>query len=492
MLLLIPLGKRVDWKKRLPLVTLALIFLNLLVFFVVQRDDEARWASASKYYFASPLPALEFPVFLDYLEKGGDWKTAAHVRIWIQEPKAHRDDVLLLMQRDQRFLARLKAHEILHLDAMTHEAEWARSRGRFEELYQRVVTPRYSLDPARLETYVTSMFFHSGFGHLLRNMLFLFIAGFAVERVIGNGRFFFSYLVGGLSAAMLWTVVGPESAAIGASGAISAVMGMYAILFGLRKIRLSGWGLAYFDRLCAPAWVLLPLWLLNEFYTVAGAQGDVAYFAHIGGFLGGAVLAVLFKRLPGAVDAAYLDDGEGERQRAQDLCRGADLLGARKFDEAERVFEALVDRDPRDKDALQYLYSVVKRRPDSVEYHRVAGQILRLEDTDPGTQAFVHSTFLEYSRDAVPAVQTSLVDLLHIGVRFARAGYLEEAERILLFLLKRARTLPGVAEGVLVLAEAFRGCGNTHKWANCLRLVSAHYPESDAARVARRHFSLAH
>lgn len=490
MLLLIPLEKKIDWKKRPPVVTLGLILLNILVFFFVQGDDEARWEAASTYYEASPLPALEFPPFLAHLDQSGDWEAASRVRALMQEPKENAAAVLMLLQQDKAFLARLHGGEIIRPDAAEH-AEWVRSRTEFESLYGRIVVDRYALDPSRPETYLTSMFLHGGLDHLFGNMLFLFIAGFAVERIVGHARFFFSYLFGGLCSGLLWTLVHPESGAIGASGAISAVMGMYAILFGLRKIRFFYWVVVYFDYVRAPAWILLPLWLLNELYGVWRGGSGIAYFAHIGGFLGGGAAALLLKRIPGGVDTAYLDEGQQQETRARDHQRGMELLAALKFDQAKLVFEGLLARDPEDKEALRSLYGIVKLKPDSAAYHQTAGWILGLKDTDPATLAFMHETFKEYSKNAKPFMQIDLARLTRLATRFVHGGYLDEAERILLFLLKKAPQVAGVPDGLLALAEGFRRKGSQAKHAHYLRLVSTHYPDSEAARAARRRFSAA-
>jgi membrane associated rhomboid family serine protease len=156
-------------------------------------------------------------------------------------------------------------------------------------------------------TVVSSMFLHGGLFHVGGNMLYLWIFGNNVEGTLGHGRFLLFYLVGGVAAAVAQTLVNPASQVpmIGASGAVSGVLGAYMLLFPHATI-LSLVAFGFFIRLVhVPALIVLGLWiivqLVNGCFTYAartlghGESGGVAWFAHIGGFLAGLVLLFLFR-----------------------------------------------------------------------------------------------------------------------------------------------------------------------------------------------------
>jgi rhomboid family protein len=148
-------------------------------------------------------------------------------------------------------------------------------------------------------TLLTSMFLHGGWMHLGGNMLYLWIFGDNVEKAMGAVRFAIFYLVCGLAASLAYIAVGPGSnvAAVGASGAISGVLGGYLVLFPSNRVRvLTRAGVA-----SVPAVVVLGFWiviqLINGIGSVASTAetgGGVAYTAHIGGFICGLVLVKLF------------------------------------------------------------------------------------------------------------------------------------------------------------------------------------------------------
>jgi membrane associated rhomboid family serine protease len=152
----------------------------------------------------------------------------------------------------------------------------------------------------RFGSIFTSMFLHGGWMHLLGNMLFLRIYGDKVEDGMGHVRFLCFYLLCGVIAVLAQSLPDPNSAypVIGASGAISGVLGAYLMLFPRANIMTLVLLPFFFTTLRVPAMLLLLLWfavqLLSDF-AVHGGEG-VAFRAHIGGFLAGMVLVVLFKR----------------------------------------------------------------------------------------------------------------------------------------------------------------------------------------------------
>ena len=150
-------------------------------------------------------------------------------------------------------------------------------------------------------TLLTSMFLHGGILHLLGNMLYLWIFGDNVEDAMGSVRFLIFYLACGIVAAFAQIAIGPSSSVpmLGASGAIAGVLAAYFMLYPQSRI-LTLVPLFFFLRLVAvPAVFLLGFWFLWQVISGAGALGNaggVAFFAHIGGFLAGLVLVFPFRQ----------------------------------------------------------------------------------------------------------------------------------------------------------------------------------------------------
>jgi len=150
---------------------------------------------------------------------------------------------------------------------------------------------------------VTAMFLHGGWAHVLGNMLYLWIFGDNVEDRMGHGRFTVFYLVCGVAAALAQYVASPYSMVpmIGASGAIAGVLGAYIVLFPKSRIVTLLPLFIFWQIIEVPAVFFLGFWFLMQLFSGVGSLGradvgGVAFWAHAGGFLAGAVLVKLFAR----------------------------------------------------------------------------------------------------------------------------------------------------------------------------------------------------
>ncbi len=177
--------------------------------------------------------------------------------------------------------------------------------------------PIETLQGEDLITLFTSMFLHGGWMHLIGNMLFLWVFADNIEATVGNGRFLIFYLLGGLAAHVGHIYFNAESSipTVGASGAISAVMGAYLILFPTSRVKL--WFLFFIFRV--PAVLFLGIWIWQQWSAGTAALGvpveqnaGVAWWAHIGGFIFG-VVAGFYYRSKGYLkkDTGYMDYEEG-------------------------------------------------------------------------------------------------------------------------------------------------------------------------------------
>jgi len=167
------------------------------------------------------------------------------------------------------------------------------------------IVDSYGLKPAemfagqRLYTVFTSMFLHGGFLHIFGNMLYLWIFGDNIEDVLGRGKFILFYLGCGIIASLAQGLWEPSSTIpmIGASGAISGILGAYIVLYPRARV----YTLVWYYVVKIPAVAFLGFWFVLQvlnvsILTVAGAPSGVAYLAHIGGFVAGALMILPVRR----------------------------------------------------------------------------------------------------------------------------------------------------------------------------------------------------
>jgi membrane associated rhomboid family serine protease len=149
-------------------------------------------------------------------------------------------------------------------------------------------------------TPLTSMFMHGGWMHLIGNMWFLWIFGNNVEDSMGHARFLAFYLLCGLAAAAAQTIVDPASIVpmVGASGAIGGVMGAYVMLYPRVHVHMLVFLGFFVTTIAVPAVFMLGYWFVLQLlsgWMSNAAEGGVAFWAHVGGFVAGAVLVLLFR-----------------------------------------------------------------------------------------------------------------------------------------------------------------------------------------------------
>jgi len=166
-------------------------------------------------------------------------------------------------------------------------------------IYKYGFIPENLLDPSFSYTLITSMFLHGGLLHLGGNMLYLYIFGDNVEDMCGHTSYLAFYLVCGVLASFAFYLSDPASnvPAIGASGAISGVLGAYVLLFPRARI-LTAVPIGPFIRVIhIPAFIMIGFWFVYQFLLAFLAlETGVAYWAHIGGFVAGLALGKIFAR----------------------------------------------------------------------------------------------------------------------------------------------------------------------------------------------------
>ena len=159
-------------------------------------------------------------------------------------------------------------------------------------------------DPINIYTIVISMFLHGGWGHILGNALFFWVFGNNIEDSVGHFRFLAFYLVCGIAAAAAHIAAQPASPlpTVGASGAISGILGAYLVLYPRVRVRMLFFFIIFFKVIPIPAWMVLIWWFfwqlvaaLPELTNGADLSGGVAVWAHLGGFVAGVILVKFFE-----------------------------------------------------------------------------------------------------------------------------------------------------------------------------------------------------
>jgi len=511
-MIFIPFFKKIDWTQP-PVITLLLILVNCVIFVVFQSDDAELTEQAYQYYLESELPTIEIPLYVEYLKQQNEWKkltpygeyldakqNADHSvttdkKQHLQLNKLRRDtDEFQLVQlagpmiMDSGFQQQLSGGKLF----ADHDSfsTWKKLNTEFQNRLNKVVTYRHGLKPnaPTISSFFTNMFLHGGYDHLIGNMIFLFIIGFVVEAALGKFSFSIGYVVAGLIGGILYVISNANSQipTIGASGAIAGLMGMYTVLFGLRKINFFYFIFVYFDYVKAPAIILLPIWLGHEFLQLFwNSNSGVNYFAHIGGLSSGALFAFIVKHYFNKVNIDYLDQEIKEEAKANQLETALEYLGDMQVTKALALLKQLCNEHPQNREYLMQWYKAAKLQPDSDDYHTAAARIMQIKDKDPKAYQLIFNTYQEYMKFAKPKPRINAQLCLHLIWVFTRGKYFEEAEK-LIAVIKNHKLKEPVAEAILTLATAFQKSNQPSKCLTYLKLLTQDFSQTASSIEAHK------
>lgn len=480
-MLLIPVTGKISWRNP-PAVTLCLIIINILVYFLLQGQDYRLYEQAAAYYFDSGLAEIEMPHYIDFRRPEGVPADTPPEALPIETQYRLYSE----MSQDAEFIEKLHGGDVISPEQDGFDA-WQDMRKKYETIRSHIVALNYGFRPAfpSVASAFTYMFLHGGFGHLFGNMIFLWILGCLLE--MGFGRRFVAgaYVATGITAVGLFWLTNLDSAAplIGASGSIAGLMGAFALLFGKARVKVFYSLGFYFNYVRFPAVALFPLWIGNEFFQLffTGPR-HVAYVAHIGGLIGGALIGFGFQHFGGARSAVDFDDDADDRA-APLIEKALQRIGVLDMEGGRRSLEAALEIDPQHCEALGHLFNIEKIDPTAKQFHLIAARLLDCLCNDPQQYGKVWETYEEYRRLSSPPRLTPNL-YLRLSKVFCNLGRLESAERILVGLLKKKRDTQGLPEGLLHFANTCKASGAPEKQQEYLRLIRKAYPEAPEGAIA--------
>ncbi len=484
-MLLIPVIGKISWRNP-PVITLLLILLNVMIYFGFQLGDQRAYVVAHKFYFESGLVKIEMPRYLAY--RDGRPYSAAYDRKLAAMKAPAVGELLWDAIGDGDFQKQLDNETIIRPTDPDYD-KWKRLRRQFLDHFEKSVSVRYGFRPShpRPVTWVTHMFLHGGAGHLVGNMIFLWLVGCMLEYGIGRKGYPVIYLLGGLSAVSLFYLLNRNSAIplVGASGAIAGLMGAFAVLFGRERVRLFLSLGFYFNYLRIPAIVLLPLWIGNELYQMLfGDASQVAYAAHLGGLVGGAGLGFLHKRFIGGVDLQILED-PNEDTFSPKMETALGHMGRLELAEARRVLLEILKESPDDPEVLRRLFHIDRHFPGRNAVHTTTAAYLKALGREEDHQEEMLRAYERYI-DAVKKPRLSVAHYMKVSDAMIACGRPAEAERLLGLLLKAKPDLPGLPGALMRLLRAWKQAGEEKRMARLRQVILKRFPRSPEAAALRR------
>ncbi len=358
------------------MVTIALIAINTIVFLLTTFTTTDHGPQLAELrgdirILAALHPELKVPPESQQLV---DSFSKTHPAQWKQLQNPNRDAV-------NAYDAKLKTMD----DPAQLQAEMERLNSEYLKLSSSIYA-QYAFVPAHPNpiSYLTANFLHGGWMHLIGNMWFLWLAGFVLEDVWGRWLYSAFYLIAGAAALQIhaFANLGSIVPALGASGAVAALMGAFLVRFPQMKIEML-WVLWFsifkflrtgnpfrYLRFKASAYWLLPLWLAVEILegTLFGAGSGVAHWAHVGGFVFGALAALAIQYSGIEQKANKAIEQEIGWSNDKELEQASEMMEHGQMTEAQTLLTTYVATKPNSLDAWALLRQVSTRQDDTSAY----------------------------------------------------------------------------------------------------------------------------
>jgi membrane associated rhomboid family serine protease len=446
--MLIPLRHENMEGRRWPVVTFALIALNVLAFLgthwkIQEQEPERIEVRMHILLLAAMHPELNMP---DDVEK------------FVNEVKKHAPEAAWqqLASRKRRSQDAWDAQIREDEDPQELQSEMDTLAQRFAEVQNASILENYAFVPSHPKpiSYLTNMFLHIGWLHLIGNMWFLWLAGFILEDRWGRVIYPIFYLLAGIAASLVHTMANPSSIVptLGASGAVAALMGGFLVRFPRLKIEML-WYLFFFRiRFKAPAFSLLPLWLLMEIFygSIFGQASGVAHWAHVGGFVFGAIAGLVISRTSLEHEANAVIENKIGWTADPAVVQATECMEKGKFDEGIATIKKHLAVKPDAIDAQAILSQLYWRKNDVPAHLEATIKLCQLHLKAQDTEAALQD-FQEYSNaggDRMPAATwLELCRLIEGQQHYDRA--VTEYERL-------AKAYPTEKQALLSLLSAGR------------------------------------
>jgi len=484
-MLIVPISGKISLRNP-PIVTIALILLNCIIFFAFQLSDSKIYMDAEEYYFESGLSDIEIDAYLKYkytaeqqeamFDENGDN---------IHEEK--RINLYMEMRHDREFMGLLEDERIIRPQDAVYQ-EWKALKKEYTNRLSAIVSNRFGFKPAQpsITTLFTHMFLHGGFGHLLGNMIFLWLVGSLLE--MGSGRIFYflTYILTGLGAVGLFWVANMQSNVplVGASGAIAGLMGAFTVLYGWKKIRIFFSVGFFFNYFRIRAFLLFPVWVGTEVYQLAFSDVRyVAYLAHLGGLLSGALLGMINKRYLGFYDEDAVEP-EPEDEVSPLIEKALGHIGELDMEKGAALLQEVLEKEPENILALKHLYDIYKTDPENLQFHTSAKQVLMLSSRSEETYNITAEVYTDYIKRTKQPKLPANVYLRLISI-LAGKGHLEKAEQIANMFINKKPTYQGLATVLLRLSNTFKMEGDLVKQKKYLNIILSEYADTVEAKLAK-------
>ncbi len=468
-------------KERLPWLTFIIAILCICVFFTFQFSESNKTDNIVEYYEHSDLFSIEIEGFNRYLQTPSALKHYRKVsNIYTEGP-----DRVFFMIFDEDF------RRFIEIDLKRNQSPdyqiWKALANELKYKKKEIISFSYGVksSDSSLFPLLSHQFLHGGIDHLIGNMIFLIIFGLGVETLFGRLRWLLIYVGSGVVGAFVFTMLDgkPFMPLIGASGAISGLMGAYVAYFGLQKIRFFAWFGFYFNQYLWPAVGVLIFWLFKEGVNyLTETESNVAFMAHFGGLCFGALMGFILK--PSQTKSTQ----ENRNSENIEEVYSKALAAIRKLDieQARLYLNKVLEINPNHIDALKNLYHIEKTSHKSIAFESAVNKVFSLDLSFETADHFILSVAQETLPDKITLRQIKIEAFFNLLHRQLRNDQVQTSEPLIKVAKRSYASNSNLPQLLLAWSQALLQRGKVRSASLELNYLSNYYGETAQGAHAKQ------
>ncbi|MBS0287798.1 MAG: rhomboid family intramembrane serine protease [Proteobacteria bacterium] len=439
MIIIQPLNKKIG-QGFFPFGSLFLIVTLVLVFVTVQLNDNKYRNEAIQYYFQNGLDKIEFPLYIKFMRKYMRDDYYYNQLENLENGKLTGIDIYWMQRTDPFFQKCLENDQCLSPSTLTY-LNWQDKRREYLHILDKISFNKYGFKPAApsVDSLFTNLFVSADLYQFVINILFLIAIAGLIEEKIGLIGLFFSYFVCGLSMTSVYCLLMPFSLVpvSGVNGAIAGLVGMMVVFSRFKEITFIYFNFKEVKTKTLNSLTVLFFWLATQGLLVYLTAFDMNQFVSENvACLVGILLAFIVQKVQRNKQNQLTEIITKPTDLQTRLADAVKEISLMNYNEAKKILYSLLDEYPTNKEIYFQLFNIVKSNPASEEYHDIAQKIFLIKEASRSTVTMINLVFKNYVRRAQPTIRFDVDTFISLLQRFRKAGFYEDAEKILKVLIK--------------------------------------------------------
>lgn len=483
----------------MPLGLFILVGFNLLAFAFFEYNDISYRNKATEYYFKSSLDKIEFPLYVRYLQRYLAINNSYNRFMAITEGGVSTQELYWMQRYDPLFQECLNNNQCLP-DNSLYYIKWQERRREYLRLLKKdsLDTLAFKSASPTVATGIASLFMNTDIIELLVNLIFLATVGMLLESILGMTAIVVGYCLCGIFTLSAYCFLMPFSSMpiLCAGGAVGGLVAMAATLNGNSSLRFNYLSGRTFNHVNFSSQLLFPIWIMVQLgLLLVGSLNAINLLPQVGGLISGAFLGLILRWtfFPAKrVEPIIFKENKRPNLFNKKFNEAVNQISLSNYEAGQQILNELLQEYPNNREIYFQLFNLLKKAPQTEDYHDIVLKIFALKDDSQSTTAMINQVFKHYQAMAKPAMIFNANIYLPLLQRFRNGGYWDDAEKILNLLIKndpQGNLAEELAKEQLLLAQGYLNKNNKPQSDRLLSTVVQLFPHTESAKQARTSLS---